>query len=423
MTSSSSPHLLYQRLEAELDLESETLRARTVLWLVVHVDFSEEDVEATWPLHLHCRQVTVDAVTCGGDKCLFSHLDPLTRLCPPSSSSITPTFDAEELDVRFRAGLEVTAEGELLIQVPRSAIHATTPQSMSQLQPLPRRVAKEVSEQFERLSGLQDDFSIPTSSPHRPSALGKSTLLQLTIDYHISGVPFQEWAGWTWAYEEHGEASDRNDRIVLHGLTNHGACDTSLRSSMVDGVRCWMPCLDPPVEDHHKDGIDGIDGFELARAVAVFDINITLLPPKDSAVLYRVLSSGVLVYSSKIHHNDNAAPITTTVESSRVGYTYRFITPDRMPLYSLGIFVGALMETYSVPFYGCQGQIWLASNTINKSTSSGNRTSIHKFAAQVKHTFQGFDLALRYLHKSISRRYTYARFDKLFLCLGFLFRF
>jgi hypothetical protein len=279
-----------------------------------------------------------------------------------------------------------------------------------ELKPLPRRVPKEIAARFERLASLQKDLLTPPSAPHRSRALADSALLQVTISYHLTDLPLDQWAGWNWKVEGDGDGSSHR---VLHGMTNHAPANSSLSGSMLDGVRCWVPCLDPYAEEGESSMSD------LGKAAAIFDLNITVLPHASAPIPYRVLSSGVLVSSSKIH------PESDNDIATRVGYSYRFITPERTPLYAIGLFVGAVSESYSVPFYGCQGQIWLADSTlpdvpvVAKGSSSNGKSSstisaiknspIENYVREVKHTFQGFDLALRYMHKALARRYTYHR--------------
>lgn len=116
----------------------------------------------------------------------------------------------------------------------------------------------------------------------------------------------------------------------------------------VDGIRCWLPCLDS------------------ASQRPVFDINITL--PN----VFSVKSCGQRLAIRSYH---DAPGVVLPVSGKRYHQygtqvsefcTHRYFTTTRIPACNVGFFAG-IVERYSVPFYRLDGVVWVTRGIIDKA--------------------------------------------------------
>mmetsp|Transcript_7413 Transcript_7413/g.11017 ORF Transcript_7413/g.11017 Transcript_7413/m.11017 type:complete len:1611 (+) Transcript_7413:76-4908(+) len=381
-------YLIYQNAEVSLNFDRQTLRGTTRLWII----HSDRDTLGPY-INLHCRQCIIDHITVNGEECNFTHNDPLKTL---TYGSTVPTYNGEQLDINYRAALEINRDGELQIELPDDIYTSTT-----SLDPLPRRTPKEVTSRFEHLAKIQHDMQENPDS--------RSVLMVVTIRYHLN-MNLKDWGGWSFSFKQASKSDGDKVPVVTNCVTNHSSdfplCD-------VDGIRTWLPCLDDPSQQ------------------AIFDISLTVptysaCSDSDHLERYRVVCSGIHVSTAHSHPVKQSGTGTSSTSSnmdaiaiSSSTSTYRFITPHRVPVYAIGAFVGLIQETFTVPLYLSQGHIWvtdeLAAAVIQKSdTSASDRTSnieksVSGLVSKIQHTFFGFDAAVRHLHKAISRRFGYSR--------------
>jgi hypothetical protein len=380
---SATPHALYQSAELLFNFDKHSLRGRSTLWLLWE---NERLVGSNF--HLNFRQCIVDNVTVNGYPCSFVHNDPLKMVVDTKSSGETqPSYCGEEMDINYRAALEITRHGELQIQLPKKMSS-----SRQQLPPLPSRVQKEVFSRFENLTKFQQELLESVGSTEN-----SRILLVVTVDYHLK-APLRSWGGWSMLVN-----TTSPNPAVTQCWTRHG--EESLFSA--DGVRTWLPCVDDPSRQ------------------TVFDISITV--PKycrssgnrNPSDRYRVLSSGLLVSSGPAGSHSNL-------------FTYRYITPNCIPVHSLGIYIGLVKETFNTPLYLGQGQVWVGED--NNSSACYSRFdhspaldqrapqlpqeqmegSSH-LSEQVTHTLLGLDAAIRHVHKATQRAFTYRKCAIVFL--------
>ena len=100
-----------------------------------------------------------------GAECDFIHNDPLKQLS--YDASIRSRFLGEELDVNYRAALEVSRTGELSLRIPDDL-----PSDIVKPRPPPRGAPEDVAVQFEKLMkvlqlrNLMTDDMLPATSHH-----------------------------------------------------------------------------------------------------------------------------------------------------------------------------------------------------------------------------------------------------------------
>ena len=397
------PHIVYQSADIQLDFNRRSLVGTTSL-----LAYFDENIEMPHYLFLNCRQCKVDKVTINGVKCSFVHNDALMQLSTACGDANGPTYNGEELDLSFRAALEVSRKGELQIDIPEHLV----PSSFVPLQ-LPKRAPREVVSRFEKLSKIQHDLQQSEKD---------AVTLVVTIQYHIAD-PLDSWAGWSFGRFScnddgihRGSRTNHRKSVISYAVTRHSS-NVSLYD--VDGVRTWLPCIDDPGRS------------------CIFDISVTVPsycevsdPPLASSTArhssgsdtqgparlkYRVACSGILVAANAV------SAVATGQDEERT--TFRFVTPHRTPACAIGIFVGVVKDTFVVPLYQAQGHIWIADdgdiatsqedsvkvNDKSNPSSDAVVASGSNLAARVKHTFLGFDAAVRHAHKTISRKYAYPR--------------
>ena len=140
------PFVLYQAVELGFNFENESIQGVTTLWLGFKEAISVGSVFA-----LHCRQCHIVEVLLNGIECDFVHNDPLRHL----------TFDrhtrnkylGEELDVNYRAGLEICRVGELCLRIPNNM-----PAKMDRPKPLPMGVPRDVVMRFDKLMKIHENL-------------------------------------------------------------------------------------------------------------------------------------------------------------------------------------------------------------------------------------------------------------------------
>jgi hypothetical protein len=409
----SAPHIIYQSAHVQLDFNRHSLRGTTTFWALY-----DENEDIPNQLFLNCRQCKVENVTVNNIECSFMHSDALKNLSAGGSDDSEPSFNGEELDLSFRAALELSRVGELRIEIPSDIRPSTltTPK-------LPRRAPKEIVSRFEKLARVRHEIQNGDRGAH---------VLVFTINYSLVD-PLDCWGGWSFGCYDNtrsdGLNSGRPNFVVSHAVTRHSS-NISLRD--VDGIRTWLPCIDDPGRQSIYDISITVPTFCKRGAGSVQGSSDT--SAESSAMKYRVAGSGVLVAATPV------APGAGLVAACKEDCTtFRFITPHRIPACAIGVFIGVVKETFVLPLYQAQGHIWVASaasgddegtpsNTTTSSSgstsSSGkadSKTSKSKsagagelsrggtLAATIKHTFLGFDAAVRHVHKAISRRFPYSR--------------
>lgn len=480
------PYLIYQSVDLAFDLEEEVIIGKTVLWLALsdEIPMKKNDVQTVF--HIHCRQMRVLDVTVNGISTDFCHNDPLKSLLPDEKSH---TFNARDADSAYRTALEVSRCGELRISIPYDEANW----KFSSIARLPHGSPKEVIGRYEALQHLYHELKpkAPTSysnqtDPSNVNATGdnedsdeenilanivnqaptrdRGKLLQVRVLYSLdkkksSPLGQQLSAGYSFRHschynDGHGGFHNSSSRATCVFSTSGAKQNQSLYS--VDGVRCWLPCLDS------------------CDQRGVFDI--TLHSPLSSRI---VLSSGKRLpradhvacaalfreyLSSQSSTNKSLAQST-----SRNFKSYRFFTPNRVPAVSLGFFVGS-GESYALPLYKCRGKVFVAHGILDydsrprlqkqpyvdsKETvrvlavdrpNGANEPpmkklrffsdvedddtdgridddfdedfpieSSHAYSGAVRHSMLGFDMSVRLIHKLLGRRYTHETYSQVYV--------
>lgn len=248
-----------------------------------------------------------------------------------------------------------------------------------------------------------------------------------------------------------GKSANRSDSTCcIYSFT--GARDCHLLND-VDGIRCWLPCLDHPAQ----------------RPI----VDITLHYPVSSNMKREAISIGCKVFHKSFEiktgsprptifsdyakiHRDQETPLCSRwypferfFKGMKINST-RFISTQKIPINAVGFFIGSL-ESYSIPLYRIQGRVGVATNindfvaksnlkasSLNENNSTpeyfeesemknvtsslddkeSNQCSSNDsdprdvdyhgqdllYEFPVTRALVGFELALRHLHKLIGRR-------------------
>ena len=397
-----TPFVHYQAIDLDVDMQNETIDGVTTLWLLY-----SKPVEAGRIIHLHNRCL-VSEVLVNGVASDFSCRDALSALYYDSTR--VKNYLGREADVNYKAALELSRDGELQIVVPDWSKCASTADSVAGLEDLPElptNVPAELQELFDKLRSPLDmcrtemrDLAEEAYQRRREKDGGGGDddnddetgegadvdacrLLQVRIRYSVPRAPEHASCGiifrrsvasklaatcdarGAWKSvgtkgpapaQVHGPAVDETEAVCLYTIGAGG--EGILRD--VDGVRCWVPCLDTPEQRTHFDVTVRTQG------------NLT------------VLCSGRQVSRQPVMHASFLSEVTglRRVES-RLGkpeatpvprFMTRYVTSTRMPAFSLGLFAG-VVEEHKVPLYKVRGTAWVAlglADTVKTASAQGN---------------------------------------------------
>ena len=271
----------------------------------------------------------------------YTLTDSLQNLSQKQSLSI------EEIDVNYRAALEITRSGELQIIVPKLTSNASTIPPRA----IPRKCSKEVHDRFKSLISLYRNLTEirdygndndVDADPDGEIFEKPCYMLQITIVYKLEkpqsgslpagysvrlSPPFSVLFAKTIPIPQ-GESLAKST-FCIHSIISQSDkhCGRD-----VDGVRCWLPC------------------FDSLDQRLVFDISLKI-PRKSS-----VMCSGERISSIKVPRRSIKAD-GVAVESGPMKIT-RFFTPTRIAAGSVGFFVGSV-ESYNMPLYKVNGKFWV----------------------------------------------------------------
>lgn len=410
IVTSSSPYVIYQSVDLDVDMQEQTIEGTTILWLLYK---DAPPIGSMISLH---NRTTVHSVLVNNIPCEFDFRDPLKSLYYESARR--QNYLGKEADINFRAGLELTRDGELRFRVP-DLTPPLQPSSRSQLDPtcsfeslltLPRGSSSELTDRFARLqqaldiakseilsnedakrekrnetTSVENEMNVDENGTLASNGVEeekseqvedgiRSRLLQVKIKYSVPkstenssmGVIFRQSVAsrisstcdrsFPWQ-----SFDSRHDTRVQEDTTNKGesaACayttgaggEGGLRD--LDGVRCWMPCIDSPEQR------------------PIFDVTI------KTQASFQVLCSGKKVSSLVIPDASSHSlmevtslrRVTSYLGASAHAYVSssasnrcasRFVTPVRIAAFALGFFVGNV-EVYKVPLYKVHGRAWVA---------------------------------------------------------------
>lgn len=333
-------------------------------------------------------------------KCEFILNDALRTL----STSKKQSYSSEELDLNYRAALEITRNGELEITVPdllSSKAKTELPAS------LPRPCPKDVASRYDKLvrmyhalvssamsrrdqaQGLRSDTSpLGMADPVAPSSRTSppsGALLQVRIVYSLHslgssqrgssgattgtevGVVFRRPPPLAALFESTLHRHKPNYRTAMQNKKTATTTAALLPPAVsvytpsfstgtlrdVDGVRCWLPC------------IDALDQR------AVYDISITAPRNWRVACAGKKLSTFLVAPTATASQSASAESDTTQFKVSR------FFTPNRIAAMSVGFYMGAV-EMYKMPLYKVRSRIWVTTRLndfVHVQKSSGKTSS------------------------------------------------
>ena len=143
---------------------------------------------------------------------LFLHNDPLVNLLysQNGNDATATSFNGEELDINYRAALEVTRSGELRVAFPIENFLETEYNPLHIVKPVPDKCAKEVQTVF---SQLEADLQ------HQHAA-GSSLLLVVSIVYELSSPTCG------WSFSRDGKSC----------FSSHGAMQGSMHDGMDESI-------------------------------------------------------------------------------------------------------------------------------------------------------------------------------------------
>lgn len=279
------------------------------------------------------------------------------------------SYSSEEIDINYRTALELTRAGELQITIPK----LTSPFANSTTfppRPVPKRCAKEVYERYKNLismyRNLTDirDYGNDNDNDNDGENNKPCYLLQVRIVYKLDKPSTGKFPSGYAVQTTPQFASLFMKTIPLpdgEGLSKPTFCVYSTVSQSdrfcsrdVDGVRCWLPCL------------DALDQR------MIFDISFKT-PRK-----YSVMCSGERISTIKVpRQRETADGIALKVT--------RFFTPYRIATSSLGFFIGPV-ESYNMPLYKVKSKFWVATglNDFSLGTLKTNKQTVDHVASKPK---------------------------------------
>jgi hypothetical protein len=418
------PFVLYQSVELGLNFETESIQGVCTLWLGF-----KEDIAVGSTFNLHCRSsCQIAQVLINGAACDYVHNDALQQLCYDKAGRTK--FLGEEVDVNYRAALEVARVGELALRITKDV-----PARMDKPKPLPLGVPRDVVLRFEKLLKIHehlgpqedkrrnnmDDLQLllqEASKGDAPPDYGR--IIEVKIMYRLGGGSVGVGgsgftAGYVFRspYVDPDVASPPPPSSSSSSSSKMACCYTlggmsgPLRD--LDGVRCWLPCLDSPDQRAVFDiTIHAPSQFQILTCGKKVSTVLSATPPSQKqaarpgaapsssssssssaaataaaargsyfAAAMSSSSSGgsgsskstsnVPLHLQPLEHcfaaHGTANPVTREI------VTARYFTVTRLAAMSVGFFVGTV-EKYKMPLYKTVGRFWVALNLNDTAPST-----------------------------------------------------
>eukprot|EP00981_Chlorochromonas_danica_P009868 scaffold2858_cov245-Ochromonas_danica.AAC.7 len=328
----------------DVNTSNDTLQGTTVLWLGF-----KTAVKTGFAFRLHSRCCHITEITVNGIPASFRRRDGLKTLSHNKAKIIT----GQDLDINYRAALEIAREGELEIIVPNLENAKTTyPKNVPSSSP------RDVLERFSKLIEVykqmtqQTDRSAMYDIPEDENITEKEKktfLLQVKCKFSVNSnanisynaVIFRKQP----AFVKLFDSSSENAKVGTGGTGGIGgvkggektvcAYTTSFSSQSlrnVDGIRCWLPTIDSPDQRFIFDITIGVNGD------------------------YQVMSVGKRL-SSRVQRSSSGAASHAPSKGKRT--QHRFFTPNRIPAMQVGFFIGKV-EAYKMALYKVRSKIWIA---------------------------------------------------------------
>ena len=381
--------VLYQSVH--LDFSSDFARkaskgrllASTSLWIALPLDTTE--------VYLHARQLNVEEVTVNNVSTCHRLVDPLERLVLETEEE---RFSGRHVDALLRASLEVSRQGELQIDIPSelSADYGVGVDALPEISDRRQSLRAFVANIQRRITEVNGTKSSDASLAKEENVVVGEELKEERFPVRVAQIkikytlPLNECTIGLGVRPSIGEVFSLSGSDLLFD---------------VDGVRCWLPCLDCP-----------------NRGRACFDITLRTSQASD------IIASGKCIRTEII---------STAVKSTR------FVTECAIPPFALGFFVGSA-EKYTYPLYKTRGAIWVRkASKVNVPSSSSVPSSLQgglliaavvtdaeegsdeaeeaeqRHHHSVRHTTLGLDLASRKLHKFIGRLLASTSYTEIFI--------
>eukprot|EP01031_Cornospumella_fuschlensis_P037875 gene37875-46009_t len=317
---SNPPQAIYQMVTMELDLEKEYLQGHTVIWLSFR-----EPVKKGFVFRLHSRYHHILEVTVNNVQAQYVRKDGLRNL---SGFTKKKMYSGLDMDLSYRAALEISREGELEITVPSLESAQTLPPK-----PIPRASSKTVIQHYDRVLRQFRQLTAPRESVYDLPEDMKDTstqLLQVKIRYALTsgsgGVscPSLVFRRQTPLVKQMDRGAKKSSVVCVYTSIN-----TSTTIHSPDNIRCWLPVLD------------------FADQQCVYDLSISVMKN------YNVVCAGTKLPFPKV------APSTPKTKKR----VHRFFTAP-LPAFQLGFFVGR-SETYKMALYRVRGKVWVATGLVD----------------------------------------------------------
>lgn len=416
------------------------------------------------------------------------------------------SYSASEFDSNYRSALEISKQGELRIKIP-SDKHLSN-HYISKFTPIPKLPLGTSKDVISRYDGLQrlyealkpkvskteniqsitessgnvgaigeddddDDDHLLKSILNRSPAKDYGRLLQIQITYSLTKNDNRMNSGYV--FRKSGFNDSKIFEISRKHIHSHAVCAYSINGYKanqtlynVDGVRCWLPCLDL---------LEQRSIFDMTIH-APSEMNLVALSGRRVSRIERLINNNDIEsvfrsdYTYHSRHKQKSTAFTST----------RFFTPHRVNACVIGFFVGTC-ESYQMPLYRCRGRIHMTLNladydtkkksATNTSVDETNRTvkinnltptfnshttrsakklkfdhiniengdgvfglddgdfeafdseisnGMFNFAQdeniyedQIRHSLLGFDMAIRFIHKIVGRRYQYESYTQVYV--------
>lgn len=338
--------VLYQ--SAHVDLCSVAVRGSAELWAVAPIASA-----SVCSISLHARQLTVIGITINGVTASFRHVDPLRHI-HAGVQYAADCFVGPSVDAAYRAALEVSRVGELIIDVP---------DTLDTAPPLPTLPVSAHRSVKAVCSGVSARLAAAANASDQ-------RVLHIVIKYLISPDPSRPIVGLRLVEDRHAVFTTYSSASLLD----------------VDGVRCWLPCTDT------------------VTARTCFDVTLVTDRRKD------VLCSGKLVDLQTEGSRQLVRHVTDClIAPSSLGLFVGRAEKYAYPLYktrgSIWVAVKPVDRASNAD----------TSTDEEDSGSDAEESLQQRYTQAVRHSTLGLDLATRKLHKFCGRAFSSDSYAQIFV--------
>lgn len=200
----------------------------------------------------------------------------------------------------------------------------------------------------------------------------------------------------------------------------------------VDGVRCWLPCLDAPSQravfdvtvrlvmnnnDTESMSTSNLGAGDILNHISDLSILCSGVDISD----FRKDAANSFEHQTKSYWNTEVPMHKNYLTNVDVLKERRFFTAHRIPVSSLGVFVGRV-NCYRALMYGSEGvnicveEIATAASDINfvgKEIKPLAARNFQKLPNCFEYAYLGFEQATRYFQRTLGKRYPHREYTQV----------